>query len=189
MTKVLRIHNYLYLACVGISLCFGCRNEISEIKALTDPQNLPVQTNLEAEYYYTVHGKLRNKLLAGQLDQYGGEKTYLEASKGIELFIYDTLQKESAHLTATNGKFLESESKLIAWGNVVLVNAQGSKLETEELIFLQDSATIHTDKYVTITTPSGVIHGKGLESNDSFTKYRIVETTGDLYMNNPPDQP
>lgn len=189
MTKVFHIHSTLRLAFLGIFFCLGCRNEISEIKALTDPQNLPVQTNLEAEYYYTVRGKLRNKLLAGQLDQYGGEKTYLEASKGIELFIYDTLQKESAHLTAANGRFLEKESKLIAWGNVVLVNAQGSKLETEELIFLQDSATIFTDKFVTITTPSGVIHGRGLESNDSFTKYRIIETTGDLYMNNSTDQP
>jgi LPS export ABC transporter protein LptC len=176
-----------------ILICFaalaGCRNEISEIKALTDPQNLPVQTNINAEYYYTVHGKLRNKLTAGQLDQYGGEKGYIQASKGLELFIYDSLQQETAHLTAENGKFLEKEERLIAWGKVVLINAQGSKLETEELTFLQDSASIYTDKFVTITTPSGIIHGKGLESNDSFTKYRIIETTGNLYMNNSPDQP
>jgi LPS export ABC transporter protein LptC len=170
-------------------LLMSCRNEISEIKALTDPQNLPIQTNYEAEYHYTVRGELRNRLKAGQIDQYGGEKPYVLASKGIELFIYDSIDSETAHLTAQNGKYIESENLIIAWGKVVMTNKQGNKLETEEITFLQDSSFIFTDKYVTITTASGVIHGKGLESNDSFTKYKIIQPTGDLYMKDEPQQP
>ena len=176
--------NHILILFVFIALLLpSCKNDISEIRAITDINNQPVQTGYNVEYSYSEQGKLSNKLIATQIDQFQGEEDYILASGGFTMFFYDSLEKEEARLTAQFGKYIEKEKKLIAWDNVVLLNVKGEKLETSELIFEQDSARIKTDQLVTITTENGsVIHGKGLMSNDSFTKYKITKPTGDLYL-------
>lgn len=169
---------------VFLSLCvytfLGCRNEISEIKAITDPRQLPVQTTYKAEYSYSVKGKLRNQLRAAQLDQFDGEQASLQASGGFTIVFFDSLENENARLSAKNGIFYQDQNKLVARDSVVLSNIRQEKLETEELIFLQDSDLIYTDQFVTITSQNGVFYGKGLRSNSSLTAFRILQPTGDL---------
>jgi LPS export ABC transporter protein LptC len=172
----------LLSVCACCFLSVGCRNEISEIKAITDPQQLPVQTSFNAEYRYSVKGKLRNKLHAAQLDQFDGEDPHLDASGGFVIVFFDSLQQENARLAAKKGVFLQEQNKLIASDSVVLSNIREEKLETEELIFLQDSDLIFTDQFVTISTQNGVFHGKGLRSNSTLTSFRILQPTGDLYV-------
>lgn len=168
----------------------ACRNEISEIRAITDANNLPVQTSYNSEYIFSEKGKMENKLTATQLDQYEGERDYIEASGGFTMIFYDTLEQEEARLTAVHGRFEEKQKRMTVWEKVELLNVKGEKLETEELIFLQDSAKIYTDKYVTITSENGsVLHGQGLQSNDSFTKYKILKPHGDLYVDEKTIQP
>ncbi len=161
----------------------SCKNEISEIRALTDARNLPVQTSYKAEYSFTEKGKLKNKLIAAQIDQYQGDEEYIIASGGFTMIFFDTLQVEQARLNAVNGRYSAKQKKLIAWDNVELFNTKGERLETEELIFLEDSAKIFSDKEVKIQLENGsALHGYGVESNDSFTKYRIIKPSGDLYL-------
>lgn len=183
-THPLKISKRIVLVICGVLIgsLYGCRNEISEIKAITDPQRLPVQTNLNSSYLLTEKGKIRNKLTAVKLDRYSGENDYLEASEGFTVIFYDTLEREEARLQAVHGIYQEKEKRLTAREKVELFNLRGDKLETEEIVFLLDSARIFTDKFVTITTESGVIYGKGLESNESFTRYRIIKPYGDLFM-------
>lgn len=171
---------WLFLATWILSA--GCHNEISEIKAITDPQRLPVQTNRKAEFTFTENGRMRNKLSAAQLDRYEGESSYLLASGGFTMIFFDSTETEEARLKATNGRYDEDTQEMVAWDRVELVNVRGERLETEELIFSQDSTGIHTDRFVTITTSSGIIYGQGLESNQSFTRYRILKPTGDIYL-------
>ena len=162
----------------------GCQNDIKEIRAITDPRVLPLQTSINSEYRLSEKGKRKNILKAAQLDQYQGEEDYIIASGGYEIAFYDSLEVQDAKLTATTGRYSENNKKMVATGNVILSNRAGAKLETEEITFLFDSARIYSDKFVTITTENGsVLKGKGLESNDSFTKYKILQPTGDLYLN------
>jgi len=165
----------------AVSLC-SCGNDISEIKAITDPQQLPVQTNHKAEFVYTESGKLRNKLIAETLERYEGADSYLLAKDGFTMIFYDSTETEEARLTAINGRYDQEKNHLVAWEKVELLNVKGEKLETEELVFAQDSGRIYTDKFVTITSASGVLFGDGLESNDSFTRYHILRPHGDLYV-------
>lgn len=161
---------------------FSCKNEIADIKAITEDRVVPLQTNIDASYRYTENGRLRNLLEAKQLDQYGGDSTYIVASGGFKMTFYDSLEVETASMSAVRGVYFEKQNKLIAEENVVLVNTQGEMLETSKLIFEQDSSRIYTDQFVTITSGDGKFYGKGLESNGSFTKYRILQPTGDIYV-------
>lgn len=160
----------------------ACKNKMSDIKAATDEIVVPLQTNFDAEYRYTENGELRNILKAKQIDQYGGENPYIEALGGFTMIFYDSIDVEEARLTADHGIFYQKKNELTANKNVVLRNTQGEMLETDKLIFQQDSSRIFTDAPVKITSGSGVFYGKGLESNSSFTRYKILEPTGDIYF-------
>ncbi|MFN0032509.1 MAG: LPS export ABC transporter periplasmic protein LptC [Flavobacteriales bacterium] len=161
----------------------SCKNEIDDIRALTDAQHKPVQTSYNATYTFTEKGMLRQKLTAARIDQYKGDADYIEANGGFQLCFYDSLQNEEAQLIAEHGIYTENDKRFVAEKNVVLRNIKGEKLETEQLIFETDSSRIYTDKFVVITLENGsVIRGNGLESNDAFTRYRIIHPTGELYM-------
>jgi len=168
------------LACLS-----ACRNDIADIRAITDKNTKPVQTSYDANYTFSERGKKQTRLQANQLEQFEveGDDDYILASHGFSMTFFDSIQREEARITADNGIYEEKKKSLRAWGTVVLTNVAGEKLETEELIFDQDSALIYTDKRVKITMAGGsVLHGLGIESNDSFTRYRILQPTGDLVL-------
>lgn len=180
MKALLRIYLFLLLA----AFCMACQNEIADIRAITDINNKPVQTSYNATYTFTEKGTKQYQLIATQLDQFRHDSgEYILASGGYTMIFFDSLENEDARLSAQFGKYTEKEKKLIAWDNVVLFNTKGEKLETSELIYSQDSASIKSSKPVTITTMNGsVIRGRGLVSNESFTRYKILEPTGDLVV-------
>lgn len=170
---------------VTAALLVSCRNDIEQVRAITDKNTHPVQTSYNASYSFSEKGKLQTRLEATLLEQFDleGDEDYLLASNGFTMIFFDAGEKQDAQITAINGKYEEKNKLLTAWGSVVLTNKAGEKLETEELIYLQDSARIVTDKEVTITLSGGtVLRGRGLESNDSFTRYRILQPTGDIMV-------
>lgn len=170
---------------MALSVCLptSCKNEIAEIRALTDANKLPVQSSYNATYVLTEHGKIKNKLIAVQLDQYQGEEDYIEASGGFTMIFFDSLEREEARLTAMRGRYNDKEKKLVAWENVELYNIKGDKLQTEELIYDQDSSLIYTQKFVSIMMQDDTLHGMGLQSNDSFTRYKILKPYGKFQLN------
>lgn len=179
VSRIIRIS----LLCAGITLSLlSCKNEIAEIRALTDTSNLPIQSSYNAEYILTEKGLVKNKLIATQLDQYQGEVDYIEASGGFTMIFYDSLQQEEARLSAMRGKYDSKLKRLIAWEKVELFNIKGDKLETEELIYVQDSSLIYTQKFVSIMMQDDTLHGMGLESNDSFTRYKILKPYGKFQL-------
>ena len=62
--------------------------------------------------------------------------------------------------------------------DVVVINRNGEKLNTEHLIWDADSKKIYTDEFVKITTKEEIIFGDGLEANEDFTKYKILNIKG-----------
>jgi LPS export ABC transporter protein LptC len=169
-------------------MLFSCSNDIEEIKALTEDKKIASQTILQGTFFYTENGRLLNKLEAAKLDRYEGEEGYLDVSGGFTLTMYDSAEQVEATLKAQSGIFYELENKLEARENVILENREGSKLNTEELIWMQDSDKVYTDKYVTITTPDATIHGKGLVSDTRFRKRQIKQVTGKIKVDDPSKQ-
>lgn len=163
----------------------SCKNEIADIRAITDASNLPVQTSYNAQYLLSERGKVTNRLFAAKLEQFQGDDEYVLATGGVTVLFYDSLEQQEAKLTAKEGAHYGKDKKLIARDSVVLLSRKGEMLETEELIFLEDSALIYTDKFVKIVTANGsTLYGNGLVSNDSFTKWQIKKPhDGQLYIN------
>lgn len=92
-------------------------------------------------------------------------------------FYNDSLQIQST-LTAKYGKYFEQDGNVLVRDSVKVVNLKNEQLETEELIWNEKIQKFYTEKFVKITTPTQVIYGDGLESNQNFSEYKIINVKG-----------
>ena len=66
--------------------------------------------------------------------------------------------------------------------DVVFTNTRGERLETELLIWSQDSDRVWTDRPVKIVRERDILYGEGLDANEDFSRYTIRKLTGTLYV-------
>jgi len=175
---------YLLPAAFAAGMLLSCTsNSIEEVLEFNKDGIEPLRTTLGVTYMFTDSGKVKNELQSGKVEQFQvADSSYSLLSKGFSLKFYTKDQEIDGILTAKNGFINGDNSLMIARDSVVFVNNIGETLRTEELIWVQDSAQVYTDKFVTIEQADGVIYGKGMVSDQNFTNYRIKEVTGELYL-------
>ncbi len=169
----------LAAACV---LC-ACKNDLDEIPSVDVDRDAPERTTTQAEYFYSDSGHVRNRLRAGRVEEFmteGRERTAL--SDGVELTFFDATGKPGSVLTARRGFIHPKTHRMEVEEKVVFTNTLGEKLETEELIWNQDSDRVFTNKPVKITRSQDIIYGQGLDANEDFSHYTIRKITGTLFV-------
>lgn len=169
---------------MAVGVLFSCAsNELEEVLVYNEKEVMPIRSTTQVTYTYTDSGRVKNLLEANKLEQFKvADSSYSILSEGFSLTFYDAQGAFDGKLTAQNGYISNDNSVMVARDSVVFVNKLKEKLNTEELVWRQDSATVTTDKFVTIERGDGIIYGKGLESNQSFTNYEIMEPTGVIYI-------
>jgi LPS export ABC transporter protein LptC len=174
----------ILVACVAMFILSGCQNEISEIKAITDPKLVPVQSSFNSNFSYSIDGVVRTKIFALQLDQYVSDSSYLIAPKTFQIEFFDSLGQYTGTMRGNEAVFSQKSNTLWTKGNLVLENWKKEKLETNSLIFYLDSDLVYTPDFVKISSESSVLQGKGLRSNGSFSNYEINQTSGNFSTEN-----
>jgi len=163
-----------------MSIFLSCETDIEKVKIITTRDNFPVESAKDAEIIYSDSAIVKVKLTAPQLDRYIGKNPYIELPKGIEILFYDGDLKVASQLTANYAVSYEAKGKMEAKGNVVLINEEGEKLNTEHLIWDEEKEMIYSNEFVKITTADEIIMGEGLESNLNFTKFKIKNIQGTI---------
>lgn len=134
---------------------------------------------------YTDSSQLKVMMKANRMLMF--DKNVLEPftilPKGVFVTFFDDEEKISTTLRANYGIRYDFSKRMEAKYQVEVVNKKGEKLETERLVWNENTQKIYTDAYVKITTPTQVIRGKGMESNQDFTKWQIKHVTGTLQLN------
>lgn len=176
----LRTFKYLAPAVLAVGVLFSCSsNELEDVLEFTEGELIPTRSTSNVTYTFTDSGMVQNVLVATKLEQFTeGDSSYSVISGGFSLTFYDDLGEFDGVLTAQNGYISNGNSVMLARDSVVFINRLDEKLNTEELVWHQDSATVSTDKFVTIDRGNLVIYGKGLQSNQNFTNYEIMEPSG-----------
>ena len=140
-----------------------------------------------AHFRYSERGVILHELHAGELrrEERGNAEVsedVVEVRAGFELFIGGNAANHEAHMTADWATLDEKNLRLIAKHAVTLENAEGDVLETEYLVWSEDSNRVWTNRPVTIRTADGVIYGEGLESDARFETYRIIKPRGEMVL-------
>jgi LPS export ABC transporter protein LptC len=184
LKSALRHINYLIPAAIAAGILFSCQtNDLEEVLIYGDGELYPMRTTIGVTYLYTDSGRVKNQLETGKMEQFQvADSAYSLLSDGFALTFFTSSEEFDGKLTAKNGFIKGDNSVMIARDSVVFVNSIGETLHTEELTWVQDSAKVFTDKFVTIEKADGVIYGKGLISDQNFTNYVIKEPSGIIYI-------
>lgn len=159
-------------------MLFSCRSDLETIDAVITVDEGPVESARNAEIIYSDHGYVRMIMSAERMDRYEGEKNYLELPLGLHVQFYDTLKRETSSMTANYAISYEDSEIIEARNDVVVINEQGERLNTEELIWDQKQEIIYSEKFVKVTTDDEVLYGEGFESDERFDYWRILKTHG-----------
>ncbi len=175
------------LGLILMSMLFSCENDINTINSLSQVDSLPVDEAKDIELYYSENGHVQAYLESPLMIKQESNDSYYEFPKGFKVIFYDSLMNETSQITANYGIRYEKKKIMEAKNKVVVINiAKDEKLETEHLVWDEPKRTIYSDVFVKITRPDEVIYGKGLTSDQDFTKYEIKNVSGEFQIN--PDE-
>lgn len=160
-------------------LC-SCENDVTEIESLTNQKELPISKGKNIELIYSEKSNVKVKITAPLMEEFGEENKYFEMSKGIKVLFYDSLLTITSTLTANYAIHRVTKNIMEVKDDVVVINDKGEVLNTEHLIWLEDSSKIYTEKFVKITTKDEIIMGEGMEANQDFTKWKIHKIKGTI---------
>ena len=168
-------------------LLLGCTNTDAEVSEVLAEETSPEQTITNGTFRYSERGVILHELHAGELrrEERGNAEVsedVVEVRSGFELFIGGDAANHEAHMTADWATLDEKKLRLIAKHAVTLENTEGDVLETEYLVWSEDSNRVWTNRPVTIRTADGVIYGEGLESDARFETYRIIKPRGEMVL-------
>jgi LPS export ABC transporter protein LptC len=161
-------------------LC-SCENDVTEIESLTNNKEAPISKGKNVEFIYSEKANVKIKITAPLMEEYGEEENkYMEMTDGIKVLFYDSLKNVASTLTSNYAIHRVSKNIMEAKDDVVVVNDIGEVLNTEHLIWMEDSSKIYTEEFVKITTKDEIIMGEGMEANQDFTKWKIHKIKGTI---------
>lgn len=181
-----RLIGFIVLLC-GI---FGsCTNDLKDVMALPRNELSPSQVGDSVTMLYVDSTQLKIMVKANRMLVFNKnvKEPLTILPKGVFVTFFDDEEKVSATLKANYGIRYDITKRMEARYAVEVINKNGDKLETEKLTWDENTKRIYTDAFVKITTPTEIIMGTGMESNQDFTKYEIKKVTGQLQLKN--DEP
>jgi LPS export ABC transporter protein LptC len=164
----------------------ACTNDMKEVMALPVNKKSPSQIGDSVTMIYTDSAQMKVVLKANRMLVFSKDvsEPFTVLSNGLFVTFFDEEEKISTTLKARYGVRFDLSRRMEAKYGVEVVNKEGKKLETEKLIWDEANKRIYTDAFVKITTDKEIITGKGLESNQDFTRYTLKEITGTIQLKN-----
>jgi len=151
------------------------------------PDTMPTMYAREVTIAESESGRIKYNLTAPLLKRYETKQgATIKFPSGFRVVFYDSLQPDKIRTEITADYGINNESKKImeARSNVVVVNhLKGEKLNTELLIWDQNTKKVYSEKFVTITTPDKILYGEGMEADEKFERWTIKKPRGEMYIN------
>jgi LPS export ABC transporter protein LptC len=172
--------NIVFFAIVVLAL--SCDKSIDTISK-SDILTLPSIKGKNIESVFNDSGKIQLVLTAPLLEQFNNtESPFSEFKSGINLLFYNGHKDPVGSVTAKYAKNSDSKNLWELRDNVVVVNEQNEKLETEQLFWNQQKDLIYTDRFVKITTKDQITQGTGFESDSRLTVKKIRNISAKIYL-------
>ncbi|MFW6019622.1 MAG: LPS export ABC transporter periplasmic protein LptC [Bacteroidales bacterium] len=172
----------LSIIMLSMMVLFACSNDMETVSVIKEEEELPVDIAKDVNITYSDSGKVKMRMEAELMETYEGESPYIEMSKGIHVKFYDSTETVKSTLTANYAISHEKTQIMEARHDVVVVNANNEKLNTEHLIWNQKKNKIISDEFVKITTENKILFGEGLEADEQMNNYTILNPKGTIYL-------
>lgn len=167
------------LLLVSTLVLVACKNDLAKVDALQDRLDVKVETVQEVEILYSSAARVKVRVTGPtMLNNLDRNEPFQEFIDGVKVDFFDDATAISSTLVAHYAIRYERRGETIVRDSVVWQSTDGQKLETEELIWNDQSAKVYTQKFAKITTPREIIYGHGFTANQDFTDARIQQVEG-----------
>lgn len=165
-----------------VTMFFCCESNFKEVQKIGISQNEPIGIAEDINLKYTDSGKVQAHLLSPKMVDYSNlDFPFSEFPEGITLYLYDSKNQKSTILS--DYAIVYDKTNLIDLiGNVILTTHDGKRLDAQQLYFDQEKEWLFTNKPVKFADNEQIINGNGFDSNMDFTKSRVLEITGIVYL-------
>jgi LPS export ABC transporter protein LptC len=179
----LRISAPILFFLTALLLSAACVRK-DEIALTEEPkEDDPLMTASTINVLFSDSGKIQAQLTSPLLKKYTGEEPCTEFPDGFLAILFDSIGRPATSITGNYGKNREAARIMEARGNVVVKNLiKHKQLETEHLTWDQNRHMIFSTGRVKITEPSKILFGDGIQANESFSWYRIINPTGQMMV-------
>jgi LPS export ABC transporter protein LptC len=161
----------------------ACENDMKQIEALTQKAELvPTESSTNLNVIFSDSGAMEYRLKAQQMDHYvlGVKEPYSEFPKGVYIESYDKNNRVKSTMKADYAIRHETSKKMEARYKIEIVNENGERLNTEHLVWNEETHQIISDTYVEIRTSKEVIQGTGMVANEDFSEWEIQKVSGTI---------
>ena len=168
--------NLLYavscVACVGVASCTQSRPE-----SVIDPS----LEEMEADYIifgltdYLTRKGIREAIVQADTAFFFQDSTAILLSGNVKLTAYNQeLGTEKAVVTSDRGRLDTSNNSLIAQGNaVLLIQADGRRIESAELRYIPDQDAISSDSATVMYDGENIVEGTGFDADLNFDRVLV----------------
>lgn len=167
---------------LGVIMLLACKNDLQTVYELTNVVELPEMSGENLTLIYSDSARINYKMLAPEYIKYTRiDQPYDEFPAGIHIISYDTTGNVSGEITSKYAKKVESENVWEARDEVVVINSDGTKLETELLYWDMTTKRIYSDRYCRLTMKGNIIEGNnGFESDQDLKRPSFTNVTGEI---------
>ena len=157
-----------------VVLC-SCVNDMEVINKFIDEENEPDLVGDNVEVLYTDSARLQMRMVTPLIKMYeSATDARDEFPQGIHVWFYEKTGKLKAEITANWAKHDIGTDLWEARSNVVLIDAEGKKLETEQLFWDPKKGIVYSEKYTKITHENGTVGtGDTFTANQDFSKWKL----------------
>ena len=161
----------------------SCRNSTKLIDEVTKKDSIfPTDHGKKVEILYTDSGAVRWRLISPVMNHYTYQvkERYLEMPEGLYLEFFNDSNKVKTTLKANYGIRYEEAKKTEVKYKVIVTNASGEVLNTEQLFWDEATRKIYTKEFVKITTKKEILTGTGLEAEEDFSEWTMKNISGSI---------
>jgi LPS export ABC transporter protein LptC len=155
---------------LAVSMAFGCGRQASVGPAASTGE-LPDQEVSDFVLTETDQGNVQWTLYARYAATFSSRNQ--TTARGVRVDFFDPKGKKSSELTAREGEINDRTHDMIARGNVVLQSAEGTRMSTQSMRFLNREQKIVSEEFVRVERAGDVLTGYGFESDPELRHFEF----------------
>ncbi|MDD4646409.1 MAG: LPS export ABC transporter periplasmic protein LptC [Bacteroidales bacterium] len=175
---------------MGMTFMLSCRTKIEKIDKIDNPDTIPTQLATDISIMVSDSGYVRINIVSPELRDFEVPDSLdpkTEFPKGLVATFYNHDNQIESTLVAGYAIYHINTQLFEATKDVVIKNLiENQELHTQLLWWDQANEKIWSDQPITIITPEGITHGNsGFQSDQSFSKYDIFNSSGQMTVTEP----
>ena len=165
---------FLLLALIFIS----CEEKLKPSIVQINKSNIPSQESWNSTIIFTDSGRVRAILKANHIMVFQNKNITI-LNQGFRVDFFDESGKHTSYLIADSGAVNELTNNLKAFGKIVAVSDEGTKIETTEMFWDNKRKKIRSNAFVRITSSEEILEGYGFEADQDLKNYVIYKVSGE----------